>query len=261
VGTADFDPTSGTDTKVAVGSGDYFRSTYTTGYTINFDAQGGSVSPSSQAVTYYSAVGSLPTPTLSGYSFSGWNTSIDGSGTTYTDGSVYLLNTDTTLYAIFELIPVPVTTSSRSRGGSTVQSRYSNLVAMGNIQMANELKNQFPNQFLTEEVIAKDVAPIVISSTIATESSSQTQNFTSAIFTKPLSLRMTSNDVRRLQTLLATKPEIYPEGLITGYFGPLTEKAVQNFQLNYDVVTLKSDAGFGFVGPKTRAKLQEVFGN
>lgn len=83
---------------------------------------------------------------------------------------------------------------------------------------------------------------------------------TSAIFTKPLSFGMTSSDVRRLQTLLATKPEIYPKGLITGYFGLLTKKAVQDFQLNYGVVTSKSDSGFGYVGSKTRAKLQEVFG-
>jgi len=158
-------------------------------------------------------------------------------------------------------ITSPAPSSSHSSGGSTVRSRYTNLMAMGNIQMANELKNQFPNQFLREGVLAKDVAPIVSSSTIATESSSQTQNFTSAIFTKPLSLGMTSNDVRRLQTLLATKPEIYPEGLITGYFGSLTKKAVQSFQLKYGVVSSKSDSGFGLVGPKTRMKLQEVFGN
>lgn len=84
---------------------------------------------------------------------------------------------------------------------------------------------------------------------------------TFAIFVKPLSFGMTSSDVRRLQTLLATKPEIYPEGKITGYFGLLTKKAVQNFQLHYGVVTSKSDSGFGYVGPKTRAKLQEIFGN
>jgi len=104
VGTADFDPTSGTDTKVAVGNADFFRSTYTTGYTINFDAQGGSVSPTSKTTIYYSTVGSLPTPTRSGYSFAGWNTAIDGSGTTYTDSSIYLLNTDLTLYANFQLL-------------------------------------------------------------------------------------------------------------------------------------------------------------
>jgi len=45
----------------------------------------------------------------------------------------------------------------------------------------------------------------------------------------------------RGSTLFATKPEIYPEGMITGYFGPLTEKAVQTFQLNYGVVSSKTN--------------------
>jgi peptidoglycan hydrolase-like protein with peptidoglycan-binding domain len=36
--------------------------------------------------------------------------------------------------------------------------------------------------------------------------------------------------VEYLQKLLATDPEIYPEGLVTGYFGPLTEAALIRFQ-------------------------------
>ena len=35
--------------------------------------------------------------------------------------------------------------------------------------------------------------------------------------------------VKRLQAMLKTMPDIYPEGLVTGYFGVLTEKAVQRF--------------------------------
>ncbi|MDP2676969.1 MAG: hypothetical protein Q8O83_04795, partial [bacterium] len=45
----------------------------------------------------------------------------------------------------------------------------------------------------------------------------------------------------------------------TNFFGSLTEKAVQKFQKKYGVA-LEGDPGFGFVGPKTRVKLQEVFG-
>lgn len=41
------------------------------------------------------------------------------------------------------------------------------------------------------------------------------------------------DDVRKLQTFLASDPEIYPEGLVTGYFGALTTKAVKAFQLKY----------------------------
>lgn len=83
---------------------------------------------------------------------------------------------------------------------------------------------------------------------------------TLTIFIAPLYLGLKSEDVSRLQTLLASQPAIYPEGLVTGYFGPLTLKAVQRFQLEYKIITNQSDPGFGYVGPKTRAKLQEVFG-
>ncbi|OGG88819.1 hypothetical protein A2592_03010 [Candidatus Kaiserbacteria bacterium RIFOXYD1_FULL_42_15] len=86
-------------------------------------------------------------------------------------------------------------------------------------------------------------------------------SFSSSIFTSSLYKGEQSEDVRRLQTLLATKSEIYPDGLITGYFGQLTEKAVQTFQLKYGIVNSTFDSGYGIVGPKTRAKLQEVFGN
>lgn len=89
----------------------------------------------------------------------------------------------------------------------------------------------------------------------------QIQNMPSAVFTTPLWIGLQSEDVRRLQTLLATKPEIYPEGKITGYFGSLTKKAVQRFQLQYSVVDSELDPALGYVGPKTRIKLKEVFGN
>lgn len=87
----------------------------------------------------------------------------------------------------------------------------------------------------------------------------QTKN-PSAVFATPLYTGLQSADVRRLQALLATKPEFYPEGKITGYFGLLTKRAVQKFQSNYILVNSPSDPAFGYVGQKTRAKLQEVFG-
>ncbi|MBQ4422948.1 MAG: InlB B-repeat-containing protein [Clostridia bacterium] len=41
-------------------------------YTVTFDANGGTVSPSSKTVTYGSTYGDLPTPTRTGYTFKGW---------------------------------------------------------------------------------------------------------------------------------------------------------------------------------------------
>lgn len=71
-------------------------------YVINFDAQGGVVSSSSKAVIYGQAVGALPTPTRSNYTFLGWNTATDGSGSSYSSGSNYLVGGNLTLYAIWQ---------------------------------------------------------------------------------------------------------------------------------------------------------------
>ncbi|MBI2035556.1 MAG: fibronectin type III domain-containing protein [Candidatus Liptonbacteria bacterium] len=58
--------------------------------------------------------------------------------------------------------------------------------------------------------------------------------------------------VEVLQAMLAADPEIYPEGLITGYFGMLTKKAVQKFQKKHGL------AQPGRVGPLTLKKLNEL---
>lgn len=41
---------------------------------------------------------------------------------------------------------------------------------------------------------------------------------------------MSGEDVKLLQEFLASDPDIYPRGLITGYFGPLTKNALKRFQ-------------------------------
>lgn len=83
----------------------------------------------------------------------------------------------------------------------------------------------------------------------------------SPVFNKTLRFGMTNDDVKRLQTLLATDPAIYPEGLTTGYFGSLTHRAVRNFQAKYGIVSTGNEesTGYGLVGPKTRAKIKEIF--
>jgi|SRR4030042_40585 len=70
---------------------------------------------------------------------------------------------------------------------------------------------------------------------------------------KELKKGMTGDDVQLLQEFLATDPEIYPEGLTTGYFGNLTEKAIKKFQK-----LAKINGEDGFVGPKTLSKINEL---
>lgn len=67
--------------------------------------------------------------------------------------------------------------------------------------------------------------------------------------------------VTALQNFLKSQgTDIYPEGLVTGFYGNLTKAAVGRFQLKYGVVASSSDAGYGFVGPKTRAKINMLLG-
>ncbi len=66
---------------------------------------------------------------------------------------------------------------------------------------------------------------------------------------------MTSDEIKTLQEILATDPSIYPEGLKTGYFGPLTKMAIKRFQEKFGIEQA------GRVGPKTLAKLNDILTN
>jgi peptidoglycan hydrolase-like protein with peptidoglycan-binding domain len=71
---------------------------------------------------------------------------------------------------------------------------------------------------------------------------------------------LSHEEVKLLQEILRTDPEIYPEGLITGYFGPLTQNAVKKFQKKFGIVSSgePESTGYGLVGPRTRAKINEL---
>lgn len=72
----------------------------------------------------------------------------------------------------------------------------------------------------------------------------------------------TEGQVTALQKHLAQYSDVYPDALITGYFGPLTEQAVQRFQRKHNIVSSGSPetTGYGVVGPATRAKIRELCG-
>ncbi len=67
-------------------------------------------------------------------------------------------------------------------------------------------------------------------------------------------------EVTSLQQYLSQDKTIYPEAMVTGYFGSLTQKAVQRFQCKYNIVCsgTPNTTGYGFVGPKTRARINEL---
>lgn len=82
----------------------------------------------------------------------------------------------------------------------------------------------------------------------------QSASLKSGAITADLERGSRGDEVKRLQQLLAKDPQIYPEGIISGFYGPATTKAVQRFQAKYGLPQI------GRVGPMTRAKLNEVFG-
>lgn len=68
-------------------------------------------------------------------------------------------------------------------------------------------------------------------------------------FTQTLKLGSRGTEVSSLQTYLSEDPAIYPSGLVTGYFGTLTNAGVKRFQ------TRNNLASDGIVGPMTRSVL------
>lgn len=98
------------------------------------------------------------------------------------------------------------------------------------------------------------IATIIGSSFYATAAQAQ--------ITTSLDLGSTGAQVTELQTYLSTNASYYPSGLVTGYFGPLTEGGVQKFQVAQSIVTSGTPAstGYGRVGPTTMARINALNG-
>ncbi|VAW32939.1 hypothetical protein MNBD_CPR01-457, partial [hydrothermal vent metagenome] len=70
-----------------------------------------------------------------------------------------------------------------------------------------------------------------------------------------------NTEVKKLQEILSKDTKIYPEGIISGYFGHLTSRAVQRFQCAYNIVCEGNPwtTGYGVFGPKTRKVFNSVY--
>lgn len=140
----------------------------------------------------------------------------------------------------------PSTTSTCSGGtGSSSSDSGSGAAGGGTGSIANYNYGAAP--------ATPTVKPATPSSQAPANASAKAQAVSPA-FNKDLTPGSRSNDVKRLQQLLATDKSIYPEGTASGLYGPLTQKAVRAFQKKYGLPQV------GRVGPATRAKLQQVFG-
>src|SRR3989338_4220714 len=106
-------------------------------------------------------------------------------------------------------------------------------------------------------VPAQTTVPAAIPATVPAPSVAQPSPVAQAVspvFNRDLVFGGKGSDVSKLQALLAGGKSLYPEGIISGYFGSLTKAAVIRFQKKYGLPQV------GRVGPMTRQKLAEVFG-
>lgn len=94
---------------------------------------------------------------------------------------------------------------------------------------------------------AKETAAVPVPATERARESIQ-----SALFTRSLSIGTRGDDVRELQKFLSQFPDLYPEKLQTGFYGPLTATAVRKFQERHGIETV------GTVGPKTLVRIHEL---
>lgn len=216
---------------ISAGSPSGSQSAGTTGVTLSLTTnEAATCKYGTTASTAYASIASTFT-TTGGATHSASITGLSN-GTSYsyyircTDGT----NANTSDYTISFSVAAAANTSS---GSGSVASRVTNLIATGNSEAAEALRKQYPFLYPPTTPSSKP------------------------IFTRGLETGKSGTDVRTLQQILAKDPSIYPEGRITGYFGPLTEKAVKRFQLKYKLAK-PGDPGYGYVGPKTRRKMGEL---
>ena len=89
---------------------------------------------------------------------------------------------------------------------------------------------------------------------IAFQKTNQTNQSCSLVFSQDLYYGLSSPEVKCLQQFLTNLgSSIYPEKLITGYYGPLTQAAVQRYQALKGIITT------GYFGPLTRAAVNHNF--
>ncbi len=109
-------------------------------YTVSYDANGGGGAPSSQtAKSGDSIIISSQVPTRKGYDFLGWSTSKTALTADYMGGNSMRVTANTTLYAVWEKIPMPDTTGNKINI-SNAQITGNTISFNVNLQTSNELQ-------------------------------------------------------------------------------------------------------------------------
>ena len=151
-------------------------------------------------------------------------------------------------------------------GAYTIRGNYRGILVTSS---SNTFKVISASQSASNNVPTNNVQP---TQSNTTNNTTTTQTFSSASqgpFSQNLWRGQNSHEVVWLQRLLNKNSQTRiavsgpgSQGKETGYYGYLTQAAVQNFQCKNHIVCSGSpdSTGYGVVGPKTREKLNELYG-
>lgn len=115
-----------------------------------------------------------------------------------------------------------------------------------------------PATIANVQAVLSGTAPVTSSTTPSTSVPSTTPTTPSVsgcnVLPGNIGFGASGEDVSRLQAFLSKDSSIYPQGLVTGYYGQATEDAVQRWQAAHNVVASGTPmtTGFGVIGPMTR---------
>ncbi len=173
---------------------------------------------------------------------------------------------------------VTVTVSNTSSSSSSSSNSTTISLAAGNGPISSS--NAFDPRLITEHSITPanpattsvksitNTVEITVTTPGDTRNSNQNQTIATGSgfqFSRNMSLGSKNDEVLLLQRTLNRDPQTRiadsdagSPGQETSYFGKLTQRAVEKFQLLHSIVP-ETDPGYGFVGPKTRTVLNSNF--
>ncbi len=219
---------------------------------------------SMQCGAVYSEIGkdALSTVTWTVTPSAGTCTQVQASGGGTSSGGSTTTSSTTTATTTVPTTTATTTTTTPATTTSTTTASTATIQALPYATPTTTAEMQANLTVLLSNLAVLQAAVSTAQSTSSTSTGAVTAASipASGSYSKPIPTGSTGSDVTALQTFLKSQgTDVYPEGLVTGYFGSLTKKAVQKFQVKYGIAT-SSDAGYGTVGPKTRAKINSLLG-
>jgi len=130
---------------------------------------------------------------------------------------------------------------------------------VSNPRTVKRLPTEWPKPVATTTIATTTpaVAATTTPATVSKPTQTACEPFTDTLFPAKDDEVDTTGAVKRLQAILAKDKTIYPEGLVTGYFGPATLRAVQAFQKKQGIASsgTPETTGYGAFGPRTAKAL------